>query len=241
MYETVDALFTGICDAIREKDGTTALIAHQDIPERIAAIQGNGVPESVRKIMLRAEPEEGGVVTGYGIASDLMKITISAVENEGFIFDGWEDRGTVISTLLTYTFIVSEDINLIAKFHKKQLTWTAATLPSNASWYSITFGDGKFVAVAGGSSKAAYSTDGITWTAATLPSSASWRSVVYGDGKFVAVAYNSSKAAYSTDGIAWTTEAFPLNANWHSVAYGDGKFIAVTYSSNKAAYGTMIE
>lgn len=42
MYETTDALFTGICDAIREKDGTTALISHQDIPARIAAISGAG-------------------------------------------------------------------------------------------------------------------------------------------------------------------------------------------------------
>lgn len=42
MYETVDGLFTGICDAIREKEGTTTLIRHQDIPARIAAIGGGG-------------------------------------------------------------------------------------------------------------------------------------------------------------------------------------------------------
>lgn len=40
MYETVDGLFTGICDAIREKEGTTALINHQDIPARIEALSG---------------------------------------------------------------------------------------------------------------------------------------------------------------------------------------------------------
>ena len=39
MFESVSSLFTGICDAIREKDGTTALIPHQDIPDRIAAIK----------------------------------------------------------------------------------------------------------------------------------------------------------------------------------------------------------
>lgn len=42
IYETTDALFTGICDKIRAKDGTAALIRHQDIPERIAAISGGG-------------------------------------------------------------------------------------------------------------------------------------------------------------------------------------------------------
>ena len=39
MYETVTALMTGICDAIRAKDGTTELIQHQDIPDRITAIK----------------------------------------------------------------------------------------------------------------------------------------------------------------------------------------------------------
>lgn len=31
-YETLPALFTGICDAIRSKTGGTSLIAHQEIP-----------------------------------------------------------------------------------------------------------------------------------------------------------------------------------------------------------------
>lgn len=47
MYETTEALFAGICDAIREKDGTTELISHQNIPERITAIpSGGGVEEN---------------------------------------------------------------------------------------------------------------------------------------------------------------------------------------------------
>lgn len=37
-YETLPALFTGICDAIRSKDGTSAQINHQDIPAKISAI-----------------------------------------------------------------------------------------------------------------------------------------------------------------------------------------------------------
>ena len=36
------------------------------------------------------------------------------------------------------------------------ITWTAATLPSSASWWSVCYGSGKFVAVAYRSNKAAY-------------------------------------------------------------------------------------
>ena len=116
--------------------------------------------------------------------------------------------------------------------------WIASTLPSSANWQSVTYGDGKFVAVVKDSDKAAYSTDGINWTASTMPSSASWWSVTYGDGKFVAVAYSSTKAAYSTDGINWTASTLPSSASWYSVTYGDGKFVAVVFNSNKSAYST---
>lgn len=42
MYNTTTELFKGICDAVRDKDCTTGLINHQDIPARIAAISGGG-------------------------------------------------------------------------------------------------------------------------------------------------------------------------------------------------------
>ena len=81
-----------------------------------------------------------------------------------------------------------------------------AALPTSVLWSSVTYGDGKFVAVAYDSNIAAYSTDGITWTQATLPTTAFWASVTYGDGKFVAVADENDIAAYSTDGINWHRE-----------------------------------
>jgi hypothetical protein len=46
------------------------------------------------------------------------------------------------------------------------------------SWYGVTYGNGKFVAI--NSNEAIYSTDGINWTATTMPSSVYWRSVTYG-------------------------------------------------------------
>ena len=111
-----------------------------------------------------------------------------------------------------------------------------STLPSSDSWRSVTYGNGKFVAVAGEGS-AAYSTDGITWTPATMPSSDSWSSVTYGNGKFVAVAEGSDAAAYSTDGITWTPATMPSSASWSLVASGNGKFIAVA-GGGSAAYST---
>ena len=111
-----------------------------------------------------------------------------------------------------------------------------AAMPSSSNWQSVTYGNGKFVAVAFYSNTAAYSEDGITWTASILPSTAGWQSITYGNGKFVTVAFGSTKSAYSEDGITWTASTLPSSSNWQSVTYGNGKFVAITSNSTTAAY-----
>lgn len=68
MYETTDALFTGICDAIRGKDGTTALISHQQIPARISAINGGGGGEAFTSPFYTYNG--GGMKLENGVASN---------------------------------------------------------------------------------------------------------------------------------------------------------------------------
>ena len=119
---------------------------------------------------------------------------------------------------------------------KMMLVINNARMPNSDSWQSITYGNGKFVAVASVSDKAAYSEDGINWTASTMSNSTNRFSVTYGNGKFVTVAYASDQAAYSEDGITWTMSTMPSHASWQSVTYGNGKFVAVAQSSGKAAY-----
>lgn len=125
----------------------------------------------------------------------------------------------------------TEIAKLINKTGKAE--FKVGDLPSAdyVNWRSITYGNGKFVAV-GDSSKVIYSIDGINWGSTDL-SIGDWKSVTYGNGKFVAVAYNNS--AYSTDGITWTISkvtSFLFRPN--SITYGNGKFVAVgsKYSSS---------
>lgn len=66
-------------------------------------------------------------------------------------------------------------------------------MPVSAKWWSIAYGDDKFVAIAYDSDITAHSTDGITWTQAKpMPISAKWSSIAYADGKFIAVIGGSS-------------------------------------------------
>ena len=109
-------------------------------------------------------------------------------------------------------------------------------MPSSSDWLSVTYGNGKFVAIANNSNQSAYSEDGINWTSSTMPSSRLWESVIYGNEKFVAVAYDSNQAAYSEDGISWTSSTMPSSSDWQSVTCGNGKFVAIAINSNQAAY-----
>ena len=115
--------------------------------------------------------------------------------------------------------------------------WKQNTLPANTDWKSVTYGDGKYVAVAFNSDKGAYSTDGITWTEMSMPAVGSWI-VTYGNGKYVAVASGNTNGAYSTDGINWTEMSMPTSRSWNGLTYGNGKFVAVAASSDKGAYST---
>src|SRR5690606_19101913 len=57
-------------------------------------------------------------------------------------------------------------------------TWTARTSAEGNQWYSITYGNGLFVAVApSGTNRVMTSPDGITWIPRTTPEANSWRSV----------------------------------------------------------------
>ena len=125
-----------------------------------------------------------------------------------------------------------------AAYSTDGITWTQTTMPSSDAWFSVTYGDGTFAAIAYYSSTAAYSTDGITWTQTTMPASTFWRSVTYGDGTFAAVASFTTTAAYSTDGITWTQTTMPASVGWQSVTYGDGTFAAIASSTTTAAYST---
>ena len=97
---------------------------------------------------------------------------------------------------------------------------------------SVTYGNGKFVAVANnGTHRVMTSPDGVTWTAQTATEASSWNSVTYANGLFVAVNSNGThRVMTSPDGITWTAQTAAEANGWNSVTYGTGVFVAVASS-----------
>ena len=112
--------------------------------------------------------------------------------------------------------------------------------PEDNFWRSVSYGDGKFVAISmNGTNQVMYSSDGINWTE-TAAASGSWRSITYGNGKFVAVGRSgTNRAMYSSDGINWSAASVPEENSFDEVTYGNGKFVAIAYNgTNRVMYSS---
>ncbi len=135
--------------------------------------------------------------------------------------------------------VVSESDTDIAYSLDAGGTWTlqSAALP-NTGFKAVTYGKGLFVAVTGGgSTSAATSEDGITWTARTLPASRDWIDVKWGNGRFIAIAADNATGAYSMDGITWSALTIGLASGLpKGIAYGQGMFAVSSTDADGIAY-----
>ncbi|MDR2084923.1 MAG: T9SS type A sorting domain-containing protein [Bacteroidales bacterium] len=67
-------------------------------------------------VVLSSNPADGGDVIGAGTYDEDTEVTILAEANDNYIFVNWTENGNVISTTTGYTFVISEDRNLVANF-----------------------------------------------------------------------------------------------------------------------------
>lgn len=108
----------------------------------------------------------------------------------------------------------------------------ATGYPADQQWEAVTYGDGKFVAVAssGSGNRVMTSTNGTYWTSRTSASNSNWQGITYADGLFVAVGSNAVMT--SPDGITWTSRTVP-NGEWQAITNCGGLFVATaTWGSN---------
>lgn len=96
-----------------------------------------------------------------------------------------------------------------------------------SGYISITFGNGRFVAM--GSSGTAYSTDGVNWIAGAAVTTTSPYGGVFGGGSF-AFASGGNKVHLTTDGVTAVSHTVAGKA-FYGMAYGNGIFLAPDQSS----------
>ena len=70
----------------------------------------------VKEITTAVTPSNSGTVTGAGTYEMGTTCTLTAISNVGYTFINWTKDGTVVSTNPTYSFTVTEDVELVANF-----------------------------------------------------------------------------------------------------------------------------
>ena len=70
----------------------------------------------IKVITVAVTPSNSGTVTGAGGYETGTTCTLTAIADLGYKFIHWTEDGTVVSTDATYTFVVTEDRNLVAHF-----------------------------------------------------------------------------------------------------------------------------
>ena len=81
-------------------------------------------------ISVSANPTNGGTVTGGGTFAQGQSCTVSATPNTGYTFVNWTENGTVVSSNQNYSFNVTGNRNLVAKFERKVVKITVSVDPA---------------------------------------------------------------------------------------------------------------
>ncbi len=82
------------------------------------------------QIAATVTPENGGQVKGTGTVYEGNVVNMKAAPSIGYQFVTWKKNGTVVSPDPAYSFVASENTELVAVFKKKQLTVSIATSPN---------------------------------------------------------------------------------------------------------------
>ena len=160
------------------------------------------------------------------------------------------------------TFVAIRSSGTTAWFSNNGISWRESSpiktvivddtaVAQSLNLYSITYGDGKFVAVGensgfdGSVELSFWSYDGSTWNdgfidGETSGNSTKYVSIAYGKGVFIAVGgkatSKTTKCKISGDGINWSSSLISSTEEfWIRVCYGNELFVAVANSNNICA------
>lgn len=132
--------------------------------------------------------------------------------------------------------------------------WTEITLPVEAVWNDLAYGDGYYVLVSGKSGETSdvslYSADLVNWFQIAMPYSDNWRSVCYGNGHFVAVTFTGNHVASfypnATGEKRWSNAGLLGDGYYYNIYFNNGKFyIPISKiwgeSTNEIRIGDVLE
>jgi len=152
--------------------------------------------------------------------------------------------GTISGT--GYWVAVQASGNTLFNYSTDGKTWIAGTMPSTATWSSLGYGNGYFVAMGGG--YVAYTNTLSSWTLLSLTNAvgtgtvAASQSIIYVSSlsKYIAMTSSASSSYYySTTPSGWTAGTMPTSGGWdYGVCWSGTYLVAGSGGNGYIAYST---
>ena len=169
----------------------------------------------------------GGIQDGLGLIS-----ADFAYGNGAWVVLAWVYRGVIVDGAPESVALLSWRSTDGTNFVRGPVLVSTQAMLANAfepMRCSLVFGNGSFVAVAGGGSVYA-SANGLSWTTNSA-AGASVRDVAFGGGQFVAVGasggFTAGAIVTSSDGVNWQERAVATTEFLRQVEYGCHSFVAI--------------
>ena len=163
-----------------------------------------------------ANPSQGGSVMGAGTFDHGTSVTLTATANEGYTFTNWTENGSVVSTNATYTFTVTGDRTLVAKFTQngainglfsvsasQQVYFSRGNLQYQASTNTWKFAENQWDMI--GSENSNISENYVGWID------------LFGWGTS---GYHDANDPYNVNYQPWSTSTSPVNSSYNEYGYG---------------------
>ena len=147
--------------------------------------------------------------------------TQNTLPNTGSAYSGIDVNGQTIC-------VTQVGSTSIARSADGGQTWTLITnaMPISATWMTVCFGNGTWVAQGGNTTYFAYSLDnGLTWVGVDTGASMRCQGIAYGNSLFVATVYAGSAGTYYTspDGKVWTLRTWSVGGARNGIIW-TGKY-----------------
>lgn len=172
----------------------------------------------------------GKIYVSYdmGITFNELTIDVAGFQFTSIATDG-NNRVMIVGNSGTKRALYSDDV---------ALTFKETGLSQN-TWTSITYGEGKFIAVStdGDNNIAVFDVNTNNWAYTQAPTQEEWRSISYGARVFTAVA-TSGKVISSLDGNRWLSVSAHIG-EWNTILRTDYFFIALSIADNEQGYNAM--
>ncbi len=91
-------------------------LEYQFVITKDRSLVANFVMINYFSVIVAVSPDDAGTVNGAGVYEENETVTVTATSNFGYRFVNWTENGNVISTETEYSFVITNDRNLVANF-----------------------------------------------------------------------------------------------------------------------------